>query len=208
MRFRTECVDLSQDGTVREATMNINELCQKYPEKFKLIGNVIMDRCPVCFGSDHPTIWMLPQKFLGAGTFLSSPGRPFHNTYLAYLPMLTTPQDIYTFDMCQQCQAIFLNPKHDDHASYARDGSKVRAFREHGIDPWRSAASNYMKDAPENVKTVLDAACGAGQMLAALRDTNPEVRLIGLELSLPSVELMTNELSIEAYFADLDNDDL
>jgi len=188
--------------------MNFAELYRGHPDKFKLAGSVVLDRCPVCFGSDHPTVWLLPQKSLGAGTFLSSPGRPFHNTYLAYLPMLTTPQEIYAFDMCQECQAIFLNPKHDDHASYARDASKVRAFREYGIDPWRSATDNYMKDAPFETKTVLDAACGAGQMLAVLRDRNPDLRLIGLELSRPSVEFISGELGIEAHIADLDNDDM
>jgi SAM-dependent methyltransferase len=183
-------------------------LCKKHPDRFRLFGDVYLERCPVCLGTDHLPIWQLPQTKLTARTFLSSPGAAYDNTYISSLPMLTTPQDIYVFHFCQQCEAIFLNPKKDDQAKYENDSSKIRAYRERGLEPWQNAATNYMKAAPSGTRTVVDAACGAGQLLSVVKAKEPSLRVIGLELSRPAVSFMRDELGLESYVADLDNEDL
>ena len=184
------------------------DICRRHPDKFRIAGNVQLDQCPVCASTDHPTIWQLPQQHLERETYLSSPGSPYHNTYISDLPMLTTPQAIFIFDMCQNCEAIFLNPKYDDQAAYEKDESKVRAYRQHGLDSWRAAADDYWRHAPEGTRTVVDAACGAGQMLAVYREGRPELKLVGLEISRPSVAWMREELGLDGHLADLDRDDL
>jgi SAM-dependent methyltransferase len=54
---------------------------------------------------------------------------------------------------------------------------------------------------------IVDAACGAGQALALLRERRPGLHLVGLELSEPSVKHMTS-LGIKASQVDLDREEL
>jgi SAM-dependent methyltransferase len=54
---------------------------------------------------------------------------------------------------------------------------------------------------------VVDAACGAGQALALLNERHPTLKLIGLELSRPSVDFIRS-LGIEASVVDLDLEEL
>lgn len=189
-------------------TGDLSAICRKHPDKFRISGTLRLDRCPVCAGTDFATIWQLPQTRLRNATYLSSRGASYHKTYLDYLPMLITPQEIFAFDLCGDCEAIFLNPKADDHAAYGEDGSKVLHYRKHGLKPWRNAAAAYLRHLPDGTRTVLDAACGAGQMLAMFRSRHASFKLIGLELSRPSVEFMRRELGLESHVADLDRDEL
>jgi SAM-dependent methyltransferase len=128
--------------------------------------------------------------------------------YLDYLPTLRTPQEIFRFDICDYCESIFLNPKSDDRAGYIRDVSKVRSYREHGLGEFRAAAASFMQMFPHETRVVVDAACGAGQALSVIKKINPSLRLVGLEISEPSVAFMNDELGIEAHLVDLDQDDL
>lgn len=180
---------------------------QTFKSYFSLAGSVRLSACPVCEGRKIAQIWRLPQSRLDGKTYLSAPGSAHHNTYLDYLPLLKVPQEIYGFDMCADCHSIFRNPKDDDQETYKRDTSKVRSFKEHGVEPFRGSAEMYAAWFPENTRFVVDAACGSGQILAIYKDKYPNLKLFGLELSAPSVEWM-KELGIEAAVADLDLDDL
>ena len=180
---------------------------QEFRDNFSVAGTVLLDRCPVCDGAELGRVWQLPQSRFAAPTYLSSPGSPYHNFYLDYLPLLKVPQQIFVFDMCRSCHSIFRNPKDDDHAGYRNDTSKVASFKEQGTEPFKGMASLCEKYFPPGTRTVVDAACGSGQVLALLRAQHPDLKLMGLELSRPSVEFIRS-LDIEAAEADLDLEDL
>lgn len=54
----------------------------------------------------------------------------------------------------------------------------------------------------------MDAACGAGQVLSLLKELRQPPKLIGLEMSAPSVDFIASELGIELHLVDLERDDL
>jgi SAM-dependent methyltransferase len=178
-----------------------------FRENFPIAGTIVLDRCPVCAGGEIARLWQLPQTRLGAPTYLNSPGSAFHDFYLDYLPLLRVPQQIFAFDICRSCHSIFRNPKDDDHASYRTDASKVQAFKSRGTAGFEGIAKLCEKRFPRNTRTVVDAACGSGQVLALLRQRRPELSLLGLELSGPSVEFIRS-LGVAAHAVDLDFDDL
>jgi SAM-dependent methyltransferase len=169
---------------------------------------VFLDACTVCDGRTFAPLWKLPQNKLSKVAYLDAPETTMNRLYLAYLPLLTVPQEIFCFDICADCQSIFLNPKSDDQAVYERDGSKVRNYKSRGVEEFRSQTASVQKWIPEDAKVIVDAACGAGQAITLLREWKPEIRYIGLELSRPSVEFMREELGFEAHAVDLDRDDL
>lgn len=178
-----------------------------FHDNFEVAGTVQLDRCPVCNGSNIGRLWQLPQTRLRARTSLSSPGAPYHDYYLDYLPMLTVPQQIFVFDMCADCHSVFRNPKDDDQAGYRNDTSKIELFKTQGTEPFKGIASLCERHFPRNTKMVVNAACGAGQVLDILRERHPKLRLMGLELSQPSVNFMRSR-GFEAATVDLDLDDL
>ena len=178
-----------------------------FRENFALAGTIALDQCPVCGGREIGRLWQLPQSHLGAPTHLNSPGSRFHNYYLDYLPLLRVPHQIFVFDICRFCHSVFRNPKDDDQTSYRTDSSKVAAFKSQGTAPFAGIVKSCEKHFPHDTRTVIDAACGAGQALALLRERRPELKLMGLELSQPSVEHMRS-LGIEAHVVDLDFDEL
>ena len=178
-----------------------------FRENFSLAGTIALDRCPICDSGEIGRLWQLPQSHLGAPTYLNSPGSPFHDYYLDYLPLLKVPQQIFVFDTCRFCHSIFRNPKDDDHASYRNDASKVAAFKAQGTAAFSSIVNTCERYFPRGTKMVIDAACGAGQALTLLRERRPELKLMGLELSRPSVDYMRS-LGIEAHLIDLDVEEL
>jgi SAM-dependent methyltransferase len=179
----------------------------EFRDTFMLAGSVWLDRCPVCESDEIGRLWQLPQTRLGATTHLNSPGSPYHDFYLDYLPLLKVPQQIFVFDICRRCHSIFRNPKDDDHASYIRDTSKVAAFKAQGSAPFDGISKLCERHFPRDTNFVVDAACGSGQLLAILRQRHPELRLMGLELSRPSVDFIQS-LGIDAAATDLDLEDL
>ncbi len=178
-----------------------------FRDNFPLAGTIALDTCPVCDCAEIGRLWQLPQTRLGAPTYLNSPGARFHDLYLDYLPLLKVPQQIFVFDICRRCHSIFRNPKDDDHSSYLKDVSKIAAFKEHGTAPFDGITKLCEKRFPRDTKVVVDAACGSGQVLALLRERHPGLKLLGLELSRPSVDYIRS-LGIEAMAVDLDLDDL
>ncbi|MGH6980224.1 MAG: class I SAM-dependent methyltransferase [Stellaceae bacterium] len=149
----------------------------------------------------------MPQTRLNAPTHLYSPGSPYHEFYLDYLPMLTVPQQIFSFDICGHCHSVFRNPKDDDQAGYRNDTSKVADFKKNGTTPFAGMARSCERHFPLETRSVVDAACGSGQILAILREKHPALKLMGLELSRPSVAHIRS-LGIDAAEVDLDFDDL
>jgi SAM-dependent methyltransferase len=180
---------------------------EAFPNYFRLAGAVSLAHCPVCGSGEIAQLWRLPQTRLGTNTYLNSPGSSYHDFYLDYLPTLTVPQQIFTFDMCRFCHAIFRNPKDDDQATYVNDKSKVAAFKNEGTAPFLGIVEACEQHFPKETKTVVDAACGAGQALALLRERRSGLRLVGLELSRPSVAFIQS-LGIAAAVVNLDVDSL
>jgi SAM-dependent methyltransferase len=179
----------------------------RFRDNFAVAGTIALDRCPVCDSSEIGRLWQLPQTRLGAPTYLNSPGSAYHDYYLDYLPLLKVPQRIFIFDICANCHSVFRNPRDDDQAGYRDDASKVEAFKKEGTEGFRGLATLCEKHFPRNTRRVLDAACGSGQVLVLLRERDPKLELMGLELSKPSVDFIRSR-GIDAAVADLDLDDL
>lgn len=179
----------------------------RFRANFPVAGTIGLDRCPVCDGAEIGRLWQFPQTRLAAATYLNSPGSAFHDYYLDYLPLLKVPQQVFIFDMCADCHSAFRNPRDDDQAGYRNDASKVETFKKQGTEPFKGLATLCEKHFPRQTTTVLDAACGSGQVLALLKERNPKLKLMGLELSRPSVDFMRS-LGIEAALVDLDMDEL
>lgn len=180
---------------------------REFSRVFELAGTVVLDRCPVCDGRDIGRLWQLPQSRLGVPAHLNAPGSPFHEFYLDYLPLLTVPHRIFVFDICRFCHSVFRNPKDDDHAGYEQDSSKVAAFKEKGVAPFSGIVTTCERQWPRDTRFVVDAACGAGQAMALFRERHPALRLLGLDLSEPSVRHMKS-LGFDAAKVDLDIEDL
>jgi SAM-dependent methyltransferase len=178
-----------------------------FADNFALAGTIALDCCPVCGSTEIGRLWQLPQTRLGGATYLNSPGSPFHDFYLDYLPLLKVPQQIFVFDMCRDCHSVFRNPKDDDQTSYRNDASKVADFKAHGTASFKGVTELCIKKFPRGTRVVVDAGCGAGQVLALLRERHPDLKLFGLDLSQPSVDYIRT-LGIDAAAADLDLDDL
>ena len=178
-----------------------------FRDTFPVAGTIALDHCPVCDSLEIGRLWQLPQSRLGAPTYLHSPGAPFDKFYLDYLPLLKVPQQIFIFDICRSCHSIFRNPKDDDQASYRNDRSKVEAFKKDGTAPFNGIAGLCAKRFPRDTRFVVDAACGSGQILAVLHERDPGLKLMGLELSQPSVDFIRS-LGIDAATVDLDFDEL
>lgn len=178
-----------------------------FRENFAVAGTIALDACPVCGSRETGRLWQLPQTRLGVPTHLNAPGSRFHDLYLDYLPLLKVPQEIFVFDICRHCHSIFRNPRDDDHVSYINDTSKIAAFQQQGTVSFESIAALCAKRFPRDTKVVVDAACGSGQVLALLRQQHPELKLLGLELSRPSVAFIQS-LGIDAVGVDLDLEDL
>jgi SAM-dependent methyltransferase len=178
-----------------------------FGKDFVRAGTIALARCPVCDSSEIGLLWQLPQTRLGVPTHLNSPGSGYHDFYLDYLPTLKVPQQVFTFDICKQCHSVFRNPKDDDQASYRADSSKVAAFKAAGTAPFAGIVKQCERHFPRNTKIVVDAACGAGQALALLRERRPDIKLRGLELSRPSVDFIRS-MGIDACVVDLDLQEL
>ena len=180
---------------------------EEFRQNFPVAGTVALDRCPVCDSMEIGRLWQLPQSRLGAPTHLNSPGTKYDGFYLDYLPMLTVPQEVFIFDICRFCHSVFRNPRDDDHTSYLNDTSKIASFKQNGTAPFVGTATLCEKYFPRKTQVVLDAACGSGQVLSLLRERRPDLDLMGLELSRPSVEFIRS-FGIKADAVDLDLDDL
>ena len=180
---------------------------QEFGRNFELAGTVVLDCCPVCDGRDIGRLWQLPQSRLEVPAHLNAPGSPFHDFYLDYLPLLRVPQRVFVFDICRFCHSVFRNPKDDDHASYEQDTSKVASFKANGTSPFAGIVATCEKQWPRGTRFVVDAACGAGQAMALLRERHSDLQLLGLDLSEPSVRYMKS-LGFEAAKVDLDLEDL
>lgn len=197
----------SDEGLQGATTNTAFDPFTMFKDYFRLVGQVRLESCPLCDSRRIAQLWRLPQSRLDGKTYLSAPGKAHNNTYLDFLPLLKVPQEVYGFDICADCHSIFRNPKDDDQETYKRDSSKVRSFKEQGLDPFRGAAATCEAFFPPDTRIVVDAACGSGQILAIYKDKRPELKLFGLELSTPSVEWI-KQLGIGAAVTDLDLDDL
>ena len=180
----------------------------RFAAQFRLAGPIQLDHCPVCGSQDIGRLWQLPQTRLSKTAHIDSPGSDIDRLYLDYLPTLKVPQDIFCYDICARCESVFRNPKDDDHAGYATDTSKVARFKQYGASEFLGAAKTYQSCFPNDTRTVVDAACGAGQVLSLLKELRQPLKLIGMEMSAPSVAFITSDLGIESHLVDLDRDDL
>jgi SAM-dependent methyltransferase len=167
-------------------------------------GQVMRNNCPVCGSTDIGNVFRLPMGAI-------DPPISVFGGYFNQIPVLKTPFEIFAWDLCRNCNAIYLNPS----ASRERINSSYRAstsYLQRMADPgtWSGHEERYdalVRFAPSSADTLVDAACGGGHtlFLAQRGRDRPWKRLIGLELSEAYVANL-REHGIEAHVFDLDRD--
>jgi hypothetical protein len=171
---------------------------------YEVYGDKHLDNCPVCHSARTMPLWRMPMANL------KEPITVFGG-YFDQIPTLQVPGTIFCFDLCQDCESLFLNPV----PSWGKEGYRVT---DHYIrkmqteEEWRGyedAYDNIAKWVPPEATVMIDAACGVGQYLevARRRSTHRWGRMIGLELAEKYVEHMQAQ-GLEAHVFDVDNDDL
>lgn len=68
-----------------------------FSDKFTIAGDVFLDACPVCDSRNYAALWKLPQNKLSKTAYLDAPGTTMNRLYLAYLPLLTVPQEVFCY---------------------------------------------------------------------------------------------------------------
>lgn len=66
-----------------------------FADKFTIAGDVFLDACPVCESRNFAPLWRLPQNKLSKVAYLDAPETTMNRLYLAYLPLLTVPQQVF-----------------------------------------------------------------------------------------------------------------
>src|SRR5882724_6699296 len=126
---------------------------------FSAFGSVLRESCPVCGSSDVGNVFRLPMARI-------DPPLTVFGGYFNEIPVLRTPFRIYAWDLCRHCNSIYLNPC----APRERVNSNYRAstsYLKQMEDPqsWLGHEERYdalLKFAPDDAKTLIDAACGGG----------------------------------------------
>lgn len=171
---------------------------------FGIAGEKTLTECPVCHARDIGPIWRIPM------TAVKTPINVFGG-YFDQIPTLQVPGTLFCFDLCAECESIFLNPVPAlQKEGYRRTDHYIRKME--NAEEWRGYEQVYDRFArwiPRDATVMLDAACGIGQYLeiARRRSTHRWQRLIGLELGDRYVEHMRTR-DLEAHPFDIDTDDL
>ncbi|WP_422002541.1 methyltransferase domain-containing protein [Reyranella sp.] len=171
---------------------------------FRMAGDQQLTQCPVCHSAHVEPLWRMP------ATTLPEPIQVFGG-YFDQIPTLQVPGILYGFDICNDCETIFLNPVPSQQKSgYRATDHYIRKMRT--ASEWKGYEDAYERFArwiPADATVMVDAACGVGQYLevARRRKTHRWQRLVGLELAEKYVAHM-REQGFEAHVFDIDNDDL
>ena len=173
--------------------------------EIKTYGSVLKKTCPVCDSAAIEPVWRIPM------TQIDPPATLFGG-YFNLVPTLKTPFQIYGFDLCRDCESVFLNPDNPRDgmiASYKKSTHYLVKMKNES--EWRGYEERYRDMAkyfPAGATSLVDAACGMGQILfLARKDTRQGWRkTVGLELSEAYVANM-RENGIDAHVFDLDRDD-
>ncbi|MGH6737982.1 MAG: class I SAM-dependent methyltransferase, partial [Bradyrhizobium sp.] len=171
---------------------------------FSVFGDLKLSQCPVCHSSAITPLWRMPMAAL------QEPIQVFGG-YFNQVPTLQIPSIAYCFDLCTDCESIFLNPvPSKQKEQYRTTEHYVRKMET--ASEWQGYEDVYdsiAKWIPADATVMMDAACGVGQYLhvARQRSTHAWRRMVGLELAESYVRYMRAR-GFEAYAFDLDNDDL
>ena len=165
----------------------------------KVYGDVVRKECPVCLSTDIENVWKIPMTTINKDEKLVISGARFHR-----VPFLNS-ETIYCFDMCNACFSIFLNPYlsgywDDREVNYHVEKAKER--RE-----WAGYQARVKAIIPhiQSFGTVVDLACGGGQMLTILREDYRRKqwkRMVGIEINKTSVSYIKS-IGFEGYVADV-----
>ncbi len=180
----------------------------------KIFGNATRKQCPICQSKKVGSLWTIP--------FSSVKETEVNGAFTNMLPILDVESTVYKYSLCNNCQSVFLSP----YDQAARESYKTSTFHSSKFEDkerWQGYVNqynNHIKPAllplvnDEGLR-LLDAGCGAGQYLfCAAEDKSINYKLlVGVELSLPAVELINKEAEIRCqkqimgHQADLDETD-
>ena len=155
-----------------------------------IYGDTKRTECPVCLGKNIENVWKIPMTRLNEVVTI-------HGARFNKLSFLNS-ETIYYFSRCNHCKSVFLDPfssKYwDDRGdTYHRD--KAISKRE-----WKAyiAKANLIASHIDPFgKTIIDMACGGGQVLSAMKELGQRWdKMIGVEINKAAIEYV-NSLGFE-----------
>jgi SAM-dependent methyltransferase len=175
-----------------------------YSSKFS--GTVFKTECPICGSKNIENVWKMPL------TNIDPPVVVFGG-YFNQVPTLKSPFTVYCFDLCKDCESIFLNPLTSRESiieSYKKSTHYIKKME--NKDEWRGYVERYemiRKYVRKGSTSMIDAASGLGQIAMLARDDKLVKwdRIAALELSSAYVQNLNNN-GIEAHEFDIDTDSM
>ena len=142
-----------------------------------IYGDVERVECPVCLKQDIENIWKIPMTKVDESIVV-------HGARFNKLSFLNS-ETIYHFSKCGFCNTVFLDPfssKYwDDRGdTYHRD----KAIDKREWESYTSKAKLIAFHIDPFGKTIVDMACGGGQVLSAMKELGQEWgKMIGVEIN-------------------------
>lgn len=202
---QTSYVDAKQaTRTIQSFDSNFEHLKERKTMGYssKLSGTVLSEHCPICNSKNTENIWKIPMTNI-------DPPAVLFGGYFNQVPTLKSPFTVYCFDLCKECESIFLNPvipRESIIESYKKSTHYISKME--NKDEWRGYVERYemiSKYVKKGDTSMIDAASGLGQIAFLARDDKniKWTKIVALELSSAYVKNM-NENGIEAYEFDID----
>lgn len=142
-----------------------------------IYGDTKRTECPVCLEQNFKNVWKIPMTKLDEVTVI-------HGARFNKLPFLNS-ETIYHFSKCNLCGTVFLDPfssKYWDDRGDTYHKDKAISKRE-----WESytAKANLIASYIDPLdKTVVDMACGGGQVLSAMKENGQKwSEMVGIEIN-------------------------
>ena len=146
-------------------------------------GNKERKACPVCEDAAFETVWRIPFTRV-------SPAVVVNGASTDMLPILDANGVVYQYARCRSCGSLFLHPyRGDDVNDYRNSTHHVKRNDDPAV--WKGYENQYRQwIAPhvrESDRILFDGGCGTGQYLLLASKDKRWDRLIGTELSGPSI---------------------
>lgn len=151
-----------------------------------IYGDVERVECPICLKQDIENIWKIPMTKVDESIIV-------HGARFNKLSFLNS-ETIYHFSRCNDCQSVFLDPfssKYwDDRGdTYHRD----KAISKKEWKAYTAKANLIASHIDPFGKTIVDMACGGGQILSAMKELGQEWdKMVGIEINKAAAEYVNS----------------
>lgn len=161
--------------------------------------------CPACGSSGVEPHWKIPYTQLASPVMVGG-------ARVRSIPLLDPSAPVFEFSRCASCGSIFRDPfSASDKASQAAETRFAKKLIER--EEWAGYVANYTRFvAPfllPQASVLLEACCGAGQMLLVAAEARQWDALVGVDICEPSVAALREEgrrrgLKLRTKVCDLD----